>query len=390
MNKFLKIFFLLFSVSFFAQDGIKFENDTFQNILDKAKKENKLIFLDAFASWCGPCKLLERNIFPQKEVGEYYNKNFINARFDMEKGEGRDLARKYGVNTYPSLFFLNGNGEIVYKGTGYMNAPDFIGMGKAALDPENKLEKRIEKFHAGESDPEFLMKLLIDVSRNDFAFAQKVSERYFKVKEKTELTKEDAAILLYFTKSTDDENFKIFEARKTELLKFIPENTLNDFEKQLRLSTIIKKAVDYANAKIDDGYLLAEATKVIGEKDAKILSSRLRMEFYFSNKNYPEYEKAAIEYYQNPSDFSAEELNQISWDFFLYVSNPVSLQKAVEWSLEAVKKQENNINTDTLARIYYKLNDKSNAKKWAEKSIELAKKNKAEYTSTEDLLKKIK
>jgi len=114
------------------------------------------------------------------------------------------------------------------------------------------------------------------------------------------------------------------------------------------------------------------------------------MDFYFNNKDFSEYEKAAIEYYEVPVDFSAEELNKISWDFFLYVSNPSSLQKAVDWSLEAIKKQEDNINTDTLARIYYKLNDKKNAKKWAERSIELAKKNNAEYTSTEELLKNLK
>lgn len=380
----------MFSVSFFAQEGIKFENDTFQNILSKAKKENKLVFLDAFASWCGPCKLLERNVFPQKEVGEFYNKNFINSRFDMEKGEGRDIARKYGINSYPSFLFLNGNGEVVFKGKGYMEAHQFLSMGKEVLDPENKIEKRIEKFHAGEKDPEFLIKLMKDISGNDFAFAQKVSERYFQVKENEELTKEDAGILLYFTKSSDDENFKIFQKKKSELLKFIPENVLNDFEKQLRLTTIIKKAVDYTHEKIDNNYLMTEATKVIGEKDAKILSSRLRKDFYFSSKNYLEYEKACLDYYENPEDFSADELNQISWDFFLYVSNPGSLKKAVEWSLESIKKHEDNINTDTLARLYYKLNDTKNAKIWAEKSIELAKKNNAEYTSTENLLKSIK
>lgn len=390
MNNFLKLSFFLFSLSMFAQDGIKFETETFQNILDKAKKENKLVFLDAFASWCGPCKMLEKNVFTKQEVGTYYNSHFINARFDMEKGEGRDIARKYSITSYPSLLFLNGNGEVVYKGKGYMDVADFLGMGKDVLDPENSLEKRIEKFHAGESQPDFLMKLMKDVSNNDFEFAQKVSERYFKIKEKEELTKEDAGVLLYFTKNSDDENFKVFEKRKPELLKMIPENVLNDFEKQIRLTTIVKKAVDYTNYQINDAYLVAEATKVIGEKDAKTLSSKLRMDFYFNYKNYPEYEKAAVEYYQNPADFSAEELNQISWDFFLYVSNPASLKKAVEWSTESIKKQEDNINTDTLARIYYKLNDSANAKKWAKKSIELAKKSNAEYTSTEDLLKNLK
>jgi hypothetical protein len=102
---------------------------------------------------------------------------------------------------------------------------------------------------------------------------------------------------------------------------------LNDFEKQLRLTTIIQKSIDYTNVKIDNNYLVTEATKVIGDKDAKILSSKLRMDFYFNNKDFSEYEKAAVEYYEVPVDFSAEELNKISWDFFLYVSNPILFKK---------------------------------------------------------------
>lgn len=171
------------------------------------------------------------------------------------------------------------------------------------------------------------MKLMKDTSQNDFVFAQKVSERYFKVIEKNELTKDDAGILLYFTKSTDDENFKIFEKRKPELLKIIPENVLNDFEKQLRLTTIIQKSIDYTNVKIDNNYLVTEATKVIGDKDAKTLSSKLRMDFYFNNKDFSEYEKAAVEYYEVPVDFSAEELNKISWDFFCMLAILVLFKK---------------------------------------------------------------
>lgn len=100
------ISFLLFTVFAFGQ-GIQFENSDFKTIIAKAKKENKLIFLDAYTDWCTPCKMMVKNIFPLKSVGDYYNANFINAKIDMEKGEGIELAKKFGVKVYPSYLFIN-------------------------------------------------------------------------------------------------------------------------------------------------------------------------------------------------------------------------------------------------------------------------------------------
>lgn len=58
------------------------------------------------ASWCGPCKMMDRNVFVKKSVGDYYNSTFVNARFDMEKGEGIEIAQKYMVRSYPTYLFL--------------------------------------------------------------------------------------------------------------------------------------------------------------------------------------------------------------------------------------------------------------------------------------------
>lgn len=120
------------SSSTVADSGIEFFEGTWQQVLDKAKKEDKLIFVDAYTVWCGPCKYMSNAVFTDKAVGEYYNKNFVNYKFDMEKGEGPTFARKYTVNSYPSLIFLTPNGDPVYFAEGIHQIDSFMKLGNDA------------------------------------------------------------------------------------------------------------------------------------------------------------------------------------------------------------------------------------------------------------------
>jgi len=113
--------------------GIAFFEGSWEQALELAGKEDKLIFLDAYASWCGPCKSLQKKVFPSEKVGNFYNANFINVKMDMEKGEGIALAKKYGLRAYPSLFFINHNGTLKKTALGYHNVSQLIKLGEAAL-----------------------------------------------------------------------------------------------------------------------------------------------------------------------------------------------------------------------------------------------------------------
>lgn len=135
MKKISLLLILIISQQAFSQHSIKFEESSFASILAKAKAEKKLVFMDAYASWCGPCKLMEKNVFTDKNVADFYNKNFVNARIDMEKGEGRDLAIKYGVRSYPTFLFLNGEGDVVGKELGYIQSKEFLELGEKNNNP---------------------------------------------------------------------------------------------------------------------------------------------------------------------------------------------------------------------------------------------------------------
>lgn len=130
----LAIMFLFFVARCDAKndDGIKFQEDNWKQVLSKAKSEHKLIFLDIYASWCGPCKMLKRQTFTDKTAADYFNTTFVNASFDGEKGDGPMLAEKYKISAYPSLFILDENGNVVKSTVGFIPASELINFGKSA------------------------------------------------------------------------------------------------------------------------------------------------------------------------------------------------------------------------------------------------------------------
>ena len=390
MKKILTAFLIILSVLSFAQEGIKFETSDFKTILAKAKKENKLIFLDAYTTWCGPCKLMAKNIFTLKSVGDHYNANFVNAKIDMEKGEGIDIAKKYDVKVFPTYLFIDGNGELVHRTVGYVPEKEFIQFAKDASDPSKRVAALKERFEKGEKDPEFLKNLVNLTAFTETDYAGKVFEQYITAKANTPLAADDMQMLFMTLKNSESPAYKIFKDKKADLLKFMPEKSYEATDKSLKINTVIKKAYNEESKTYDENKFI-EGTKDFLTKDEAVkYLSKIKAGKALKDKDIATYEKLTLETYKDYTNFNSNELNSIAWNFFENVTNKSSLETALKWAQESVKQSENSANTDTLANLYNKLNDKANAKIWAEKALELAKKNGEDATETQKLLDSLK
>jgi thiol:disulfide interchange protein len=146
-----------------AQQGIEFFHGSFEEALNEAKTQGKLVFVDAYAEWCGPCKRMAATVFKEEVVGDYYNGNFINMKIDMEKGEGPELARKYQVRAYPTFFFVDENGEVVSKATGGKATKQFLQLGENALKKYDKSGDFAIEYEAGERSPDFITQVCLCV-----------------------------------------------------------------------------------------------------------------------------------------------------------------------------------------------------------------------------------
>lgn len=164
---FLFIFFLIFFFNVFSQ-GVYFEeNVSIDSVLIKAKKENKFVFIDFYTPWCGPCKMMSREVFPQKMVGDFYNSRFISLSLNGDAEENKLLLSKYVVTSYPSFIFLNSQGEIIHRGMDGMTIDEFIQLGKTAVDSTANFKSIAEKVKKGNRNPEILQKYFDFIPYND-------------------------------------------------------------------------------------------------------------------------------------------------------------------------------------------------------------------------------
>lgn len=388
MKKISIFSFLIFSVLNYAQ-GINFTETSFHEILAQAKKENKLVFLDAYASWCGPCKLMEKNIFSKETVGQFFNANFINAHFDMEKGEGRDIALKYAIRSYPSYLFLNGEGDLVYRGLGYLGEAQFLALAKEANEI-GKGDSAKEKFAKGEKDLEFLLSTLKMYINTDADFAKQVSERYFSIRPKKEYSQEEVSMLLYFLKSANDNNYKSFVQDKSFIIKHLSEKTYNEFDKHLKINTLVEKSTNVERKSLDENLFLSEVKKIVNEEEAKNLLKKLKINFYPRIGKYEEFAKVATEYYKDGEGFDEKELGSVAYLFSENIKDMAYLKQALRWAEKIIMKNETAETNYLLAKLYLQTGNKDAAKMYAEQSVNLTKQKGADASIPQKLLSEIK
>lgn len=138
--------------------GIQFlQDEPLDKVLTLAKQQNKIIFIDGYTKTCAPCKELDRKVFPLKAVGDYFNSNFINVKYDLEEPEGEKVRARYKdvITGFPSLILLDADGKMIHKIGGYHEADSLVNKMKAALHGTSLSAMRA-RLQAGEKSVAFM------------------------------------------------------------------------------------------------------------------------------------------------------------------------------------------------------------------------------------------
>lgn len=386
MKKLFSLLLLLAACATAATaQGIQFHEGDWNSALAKAKSENKAIFVDAYTTWCGPCKMMAKNTFTDAEVGDFFNKNFICVKMDMEKGEGLTMAAEQQVRAYPTYLFFASDGSSLHRSLGYMKPAEFIQAGQDALDPNKQLASLTNRYNKGDRDADFLLKYAYACRNSMNGQHEKVAMEYLAAQPKWE-GKETMQFILEMIGTAGTKPFDYVSNNREIFVAEFGEEQVDDFLARGISQSLFNDAANADEPLSDKADLLFK--KYFAEKGA-LYSARFMMDFYAGQENWEEYAKVSETYINRNKEINAQELNSIAWAFYLAIDNKDQLKKAVEWAKRSVAMEAGYYNMDTLAALYFKTGNKKNAKKYAKMAIEQAKKEGQDPKETEELLEKI-
>ena len=405
--------------------GINFRQDDWQNVLMQAKAQKKLIFVDIYTAWCGPCKEMDKKTFTDVSVGDKFNARFINYKVDAEKGFGITLAKRYNVTSYPTCLFVDPSENLIYKQEGLLRAPDLVKEADMVLNnqanakPLYALDKLYEN---GRRDTEFLNEYIAVRSLYDRIDNRDLVEEYVKSLTPIQYSADKTLRIIV------NNGFKI-DGKAFELLLKFREKAESLFEGGVEkvnraFSQSINEVFDVAlkgkNQALFDKALSANLKALPNTADR--VNDKNKLAFYLAMKDVNKFSEAAEQYldqyvmfvqiesirkqdlweyekimqnyklgvrdsvgagaamYQNlklnakntMARLTAAELNEVVKAFYDQVEDKTKLKKATEWAKRSLELVETPDAYHSYAQLMLKMGDKQMAMDIEQKAYDVA------------------
>jgi thiol-disulfide isomerase/thioredoxin len=386
MKKIVSLFILLFiAKSILFSQGIEFFHGKWSEALERAAKEDKLIFVDAYTKWCGPCKRMAAETFTQEKAGAFYNKNFICVKMDMEDAENMEFIEKFPVSSYPTLMFIDGKGKITKKTVGFQDIASLLSLGKSALSSLDNSAEFEKKYTAGDRTPELVYSYIKALNRAGKP-TLKIANEYL-LKQKDLKTPENLKIIFEAATEADSRIFDLLVQNKAQISTLMTESAVND-----RITSACENTVDKA-IKFKNDQLFEEAKMKLkknypAKADAFGIDSDLK--YYLALKNPKKYLDACESCVRDEIKSNAGKLHDLVMEMTTNFKEDTKVMKAAEKFAKQAAENGGLPNYYlSYAQILLHNGKKSDAKKTAEKALELAKQKAIETGQIEYFLQKL-
>lgn len=371
MNKLVFTLATLFWVAVVPAQEIQFRDVSFAKAKEMAAEEEKPIFMDCYTTWCGPCKWMAANMFTLPDVAEFYNENFVCVSFDMEKGEGKDIAENYSIKAYPTLLYLDAEGNLLQIQRGApQEGQAYIDKGKKALNEEQTIPYMTAHMEEHFDEPAFMENYFVtlkDAGKLEEGLFARYMEQ-FSVEEWNE--EANTNIILNLLREHEHPVYKQmavnYEGLTSRLQKHLEDVAY--YELLRKLYQVRKDSSALPAYQEEKERMFSEVVPGPTER----LRFRLEVREAKMAQDWEAYAKACIgpvkEYYWD----DARQLNSYAWTFYEEVNDPQQLEKALSWAQRAVELEADHAYLDTYARLLHETGQPEEALQWERKALEKA------------------
>jgi len=388
MMKKAAIIFSIISLSVFSHAaGIEFFHGSFAEAISKARTEDKLVFIDCYTTWCGPCKMLQNNIFPDEKVGEFFNANFISVKVDCEHDDGPTICQRFAITAYPTLIFVNGDGKPVYRTMGYRSAESLIDEARKALGSNDiVLGELKKKYDGGDHSAAVLYDYATNLQKANQPY-EVVMKEYLDLQKSEDMLKDNNSKFIFdLTNSVQSPGFTYLETYADYLKEIFGKQSFDQKVEQIYDKSIMAATKNKDKVTFDAANAFLKKFDTHNAEEKILLRSAV---FYLAAGDMKSLDKSASNWIKKYHAEDAKALNQAADQYLQNVTDGKMLNKALKWALASTKLEDKYYNNLTLAGLYRKLGFLQEAQAYAGIAMEFGKKENVNYWPAQDLMNKI-
>jgi thioredoxin-related protein len=371
MKQFLVLIALIFSANLMAQGAINFSDSTYEEALQHAKKDNKLLFIFLYDLECSHCENMRKNVLTQAKVYDFLNQNFVNFKLDSKSEKGIQFIQKNKIPSFPAFLFRDSAGVDVVNFTGEMSATEFIEEASNALNPMKYQTNLAAAFNKdttiGINCLAYLNSLKRSIQKDQM---ESIAKRYLSTQAEAQLLSVlNWKVMALGVNDLQSKEFEFIRAHKNEFIQLTSQKRF-----EIKVNSVVKKEMKQA---LD--FNLAEAYfknhKIAESLQLKSVDSILFLydvQFYEKTKNWKAYEKVVEKDVKNFGWENKKMLNEIASNYYRSLPTKENLVFAITLAKRS-NEIDNMYNSNYLiAKLYNKLKDVKNAKIYAKRAFDVA------------------
>lgn len=365
--------------------GINFRELTFDQAIAQSKVEHLPVFVHGFASWCHFCEFMKDSIYTDKEVGEFYNKNFISIKLDLEK-EGKDLNKRLRASSFPQLVFYDSTGEVLHRVAGQKQKYSFLQVGKDALDPLKRFQTYEVKYKTGKlSDDEAPIYFRL-LSGAAIEYQSTINNYLMRIPDSSFTSVNTWRIINEFLREVDMPAMTRFMQRRNDFaLKYTADSVDNRILSNFNgsLMTLVQKldTLTYNS--------MLQKLEVSKFDLAPKIIAYATLSKYKLKSEWEEYQKLAPSFVETYCKTDHRRMNEVVFTLYERGQGTAILEQCEGWSKKCVAMVDNFKYNSTYASILYKLGKKDEALKTINHALELGTKVGADLKQASLLREKI-